>query len=194
MRILLTIWLAPSPNLFDRSDRAQCGGVWIRVYNEVAEKATAPVEDPRKFARDLLAFVEAAVEALAKKEDGEKWWSYADGALEAAAETGAELTCESGPGQGSVQQVHMCLVALKHVFESNPGTEDEAASRHLPLLFKLLKAKVRRRIGSARFSLQTALALCVLVRRARRRAVMLTVRPSLCPCTPSCFCSFFIPP
>ena len=119
------------------------GGVWIRVYNEVAEKATAPVEDPRKFARDLLAFVEAAVEALAKKEDGEKWWSYADGALEAAAATGTELTCESGPGQGSVQQVHMCLVALKHVFESNPGTEDEAASRHLPLLFKLLKAKVR---------------------------------------------------
>lgn len=177
------------------------GHVWIRVYNEVAEKATAPVDDPRKFARDLLSFVEAAVKALAKKQDGEKWWSYADDALTAAAETETALTCESGPGQGSVQQVHMCLVALKHVFESNPGTEDEAASRHLPLLFKLLKAKVLR---NAALNTITALArdatcaaavaeerliaplLKLLWKEAAMRRQVLRIFVSLCESRPVC--------
>jgi hypothetical protein len=93
-------------------------------------------------------FVDPAVD-----EPNEALWTYHVFAGDAAAAVTARVEAiggdpyeraagEAAPrapsGKGDVQQVCACLVALKNLIESNPGVEEETASRHLPLLFQLL--------------------------------------------------------
>ena len=131
------------------------GGVYIRIYNEKCEHVPAAVEAPQGFARALLGFIEIAVDRLvvATDEENEALWTYhtfagdeaaaRNSIKEAALARGDEVApqvaaSKRAGGKGDVQQVCACLVALKNLIESNPGVEEETASRHLPLLFQLL--------------------------------------------------------
>jgi DnaJ family protein C protein 13 len=133
------------------------GEIYVRVYNEKCVHAAPRIDDPQSFARALLEFIEVAVDRLVvavdKKGSTEALWTYREfaGSEQEAQqarvdaiggdpyERGAgEEPREISEGKGNVKQLCMCLAALKNLIDSNPGVEEECASRHLPLLFQLL--------------------------------------------------------